>query len=218
MSEARTSRKEREKERKRTLILEAAERVFRRKGYQATTMDEVAEEAEFSKGTLYLYFHSKFALFAELSNETLGLVLSEFRAIAAKGLSGRESVRQMLQLWAKEMASNIRRFRLAISWVASEETPDFECPGACSHRDTMAQIVGTLAKAIERGQTDGTVQNSSDAMRLACQAWSGMVGALLFSSRVEQNGDRFPIAIEREPFMNSFVDLVIGGLSVEAPL
>ncbi len=210
-----SSRKEREKERKRAQILEAAEAVFRRKGYQATTMDEVAEEAEFSKGTLYLYFGSKFALFGELSNQMLNVVLTEFHSISLESLNGRAMVRRMLHCWAGKMASNIRRFRLAISWIASEESPDTACPGACTHRETMAEIIATLAAAIARGQGDGSIANEGEPAPLACQMWSGMVGALLFSSRVEQDGDRFPIAIEREHFMDNFVELLVGGLSVE---
>ncbi len=40
-------------------ILNAAHTLFARKGFTATTMDEVAEEAGMAKGTLYLYFSSK---------------------------------------------------------------------------------------------------------------------------------------------------------------
>lgn len=178
-------------------------------------MDEVAEEAEFSKGTLYLYFGSKFALFGELSNQMLMVVLAEFRAISQEPLHGRQMVRRMLRFWAGKMASNIRGFRLAISWIASDEKPDSECPGMCSHRDTMAEIIGTLAAAIARGQSDGTVANDGDSRPLACQLWSGMVGALLFSSRVEQDGEHFPIAIDRENFMDNFVELLIGGLAIK---
>ena len=54
-----TERKEREKLQRREDILNAAERVFFSKGHKNSTMDDVAEEAELSKGTLYLYFKSK---------------------------------------------------------------------------------------------------------------------------------------------------------------
>ena len=52
-------RKEREKQQRRTDILSAAEEVFFSKGFERATMDDVAEEAELSKGTLYLYFKNK---------------------------------------------------------------------------------------------------------------------------------------------------------------
>ena len=52
-------RKEREKEHRREEILAAAQAVFFEKGLQNSTMDEIAERAELSKGTLYLYYKSK---------------------------------------------------------------------------------------------------------------------------------------------------------------
>jgi len=52
-------RKEREKEQRRNMIIDAAERIFFKKGIENSTMEDVAAEAELSKGTLYLYFKSK---------------------------------------------------------------------------------------------------------------------------------------------------------------
>jgi len=52
-------RKEREKEQRRSDILDAAEKVFFRKGFGQATMDDIAAGAELSKGTIYLYFKSK---------------------------------------------------------------------------------------------------------------------------------------------------------------
>ncbi len=53
------SRRERERAKHRQEIIDAAVRVFARRGYALATLDEVAQEAEFSKGALYLYFASK---------------------------------------------------------------------------------------------------------------------------------------------------------------
>jgi AcrR family transcriptional regulator len=52
-------RKEREKEARRSLILDAAERVFQSKSIQQSTMDDIAREAELAKGTIYLYYRNK---------------------------------------------------------------------------------------------------------------------------------------------------------------
>jgi TetR/AcrR family transcriptional regulator len=52
-------RKEREKEQRREMILDAAEKVFFGKGFPASTVDDIAAQAEVSKGTIYLYFKSK---------------------------------------------------------------------------------------------------------------------------------------------------------------
>ena len=60
-------RKEREKERRRQQIIVAAKRVFSEKGFNKSTMEDIAKEAELSPGTLYLYFKNKEELYASLS-------------------------------------------------------------------------------------------------------------------------------------------------------
>ncbi|MBE0673842.1 MAG: helix-turn-helix transcriptional regulator, partial [Bacteroidales bacterium] len=57
-----TERKEKERLRRREDILDSAERVFTEKGIIATTIDDIAREAELGKGTLYNYFPSKEAI------------------------------------------------------------------------------------------------------------------------------------------------------------
>lgn len=55
-SDASLSRRERERRTRRQAMLRAAERVFAEKGYAHATLEEIAERAEFGKGTLYNYF------------------------------------------------------------------------------------------------------------------------------------------------------------------
>ena len=64
-------RKEREKERRRQQIMVAAKRVFTKKGFTKSTMEDIASEAELSPGTLYLYFKNKDELYASLSLRVL---------------------------------------------------------------------------------------------------------------------------------------------------
>jgi len=59
-------RKKREKDQRIQSILSAAKKVFFSKGYQRTTMDEIAFEAEISKPTIYQYFRTKDELYSAL--------------------------------------------------------------------------------------------------------------------------------------------------------
>jgi len=56
-------RREREKNERRESILRAAIQVYDREGYHAITMEKIAEEAELSRATLYLYFKTKDEIF-----------------------------------------------------------------------------------------------------------------------------------------------------------
>ncbi|HBE79228.1 MAG TPA: hypothetical protein DDW65_15865 [Firmicutes bacterium] len=53
------TRREREQQMRRDAILEAAKELFRDKGFESTTVDEIAALAELGKGTIYSYFKSK---------------------------------------------------------------------------------------------------------------------------------------------------------------
>lgn len=53
------SRKERESELKKQIIADAAQSLFVRSSFENVTVEEIAREAEFGKGTIYQYFSSK---------------------------------------------------------------------------------------------------------------------------------------------------------------
>ena len=58
-------------------ILEAARKVFARKGFDSATVDEIAEAAGVAKGTLYLYFQSKRDIYLEALRRGLAALIEE---------------------------------------------------------------------------------------------------------------------------------------------
>ncbi len=92
-------RKERERVARRREILAAARKVFAAKGYERATLDEIAEQAEFAKGTLYNYFDSKETLFREIVRE----ILNEMKIIAEEAIAGGGTVREQFSRYAKCM-------------------------------------------------------------------------------------------------------------------
>jgi len=77
-------RKERERERRRQQIMVAAKRVFSAKGFNKTTMEDIAKDAELSPGTLYLYFKNKDELYASLSLRILQYLLIRMEHVNAE--------------------------------------------------------------------------------------------------------------------------------------
>jgi AcrR family transcriptional regulator len=67
-----TQRWNRRKEERAPEILDAALASFAEKGFAATRMDDIARRAGISKGTIYLYFESKEAVFKALAQRTIG--------------------------------------------------------------------------------------------------------------------------------------------------
>jgi TetR/AcrR family transcriptional regulator len=77
-------RKKREKDHRIQGILQAAKKVFFLKGYQRTTMDEIAYEAQISKPTIYQYFRTKDELYSALMLPFLEEFGSHFDLIEKK--------------------------------------------------------------------------------------------------------------------------------------
>ncbi len=84
-------RRQREKEQRFETILRAAETLFTEKGYHKTAINEIADLAEVSVGTVYFYFNGKEDLLAriteEIGMELRKLVGKKFEA-AKSGLTG----------------------------------------------------------------------------------------------------------------------------------
>lgn len=62
-------------------ILEALERLLPGKRFHEITLDEVAKEAQVGKGTIYLYFKDKDALFAEMVCYRMGILKKQFEQL-----------------------------------------------------------------------------------------------------------------------------------------
>ena len=95
------SRRERERLARRREMLHAARAVFAEKGYTDATLEEIAQRAEFGKGTLYNYFEGGkedilFAILDELHDELLELVQASFAPERRHSRSIRETIHDFL--------------------------------------------------------------------------------------------------------------------------
>jgi AcrR family transcriptional regulator len=85
-------RKEREKQRRREEILDAAEKVFFTRGIENSTMEDVAVKAELSKGTLYLYFKSKEDIHWAITHRGIKDLLTEMQNLVDPGKDAIENL------------------------------------------------------------------------------------------------------------------------------
>src|SRR6516162_355297 len=111
-------------------IVAAALACFARTGYYATTMADVAAQAGVSKGTPYLYFDSKQALFIALHEEwDCGLVDRVNTAIAALPEAGRRSPRRVLPAVAARLFTAVL-YGLMAQWHLAPGSFSWEAAAA----------------------------------------------------------------------------------------
>jgi AcrR family transcriptional regulator len=75
------TRKQREKEEMRQLILDAARTIFLEKGFDQASIRNIAEKIEYSPGTIYLYFKDKDEIFHALHEEGFSRFLQQMQPL-----------------------------------------------------------------------------------------------------------------------------------------
>jgi len=83
---------------RRASILDAARRVFARQGYSATTVDEIAEEGGFAKGTLYSYFKSKEEIYLTALTQDVQALLEETSRRVAQASSAHAKLSEFVTI------------------------------------------------------------------------------------------------------------------------
>jgi AcrR family transcriptional regulator len=79
--DGRVSRAQKLRESRRAAVLAVARRIFSQKGYHATSIHDLIEAADIARGTFYLYFESKRAIFDELLDDLVKTLQAQVKRI-----------------------------------------------------------------------------------------------------------------------------------------
>lgn len=206
-------RRERERAARREAILDAAQELTAEVGYQALRMDAVAEAAELSKGTLYLYFANKEALCAGVATRLIDLLLPLLEKNLAKTSSGLDAVRQVLQTYCEFTRDHPHHFRFALTWLSAGERLDDSSEAFRLYRDRVGSVLQHAVAAIERGQADGSVRSDIDPLPQALQLWSSMLGVILIDLNQESISQRIPVPVDLDQIVNLHIDAMARALA-----
>jgi AcrR family transcriptional regulator len=173
-------RKEREKERRRQQIMVAAKRVFSAHGFNKSTMEDIAREAELSPGTIYLYFRNKDELYASLSLRILQYLNIRLKHVVnRKGLEPEEYVEALKQamydVYEFDPLIVINMFQLQSSETVKNLSP--ELLGEII--DLSKSSLGIMADIFEKGIKKGVFVNHHP-QALADTLWGMFSGLILW--------------------------------------
>ena len=166
----------------RTAIIEAAARLFRRQGYAATGIHEIADLAGAPKGSLYHYFpHGKDEIGAAAVRYAGAKVADTLRELADHTASAADLVRRYGGLLKGWMAQSNFRDGCPITTTLLETAPQLEGPTAAGS-EAFAAWRGIIAAALVR---DGHA--AAEARRLSTLVIAALEGALILA-RVDGDG------------------------------
>lgn len=207
------NRRRKERERRRQTILEAAQRVFASRGLAAATMDQVAAEAELSKGTLYLYFPSKDELFMVLAAEVIERAHQAMADARDPSLCGLDEFRALCRAYVATAFEYPNTIRNAIIWMAGGDTVDTESEAFRGYRSRVEKNQKFLMDALERGRADGSIRAEVDPMMTVVHVWPSMMLATVIRLNVDELRRRFPAQVDPDALVPGLLELFVRGLA-----
>ena len=189
-------RKARERAGRENSILDAAEEVFFSRGFDQSTMDDVAKTAELSKGSLYNYFKNKNELCIGIVGRSLRLLIQYMEKPISEKSSGLDNI--------FNMAKAFHLFK--------QENPEYYCAlqsykqhsGGCGADskflnlsiDENCQINKLIVKSIKEGIADGSIKKSINPEKTATAIWGEFNGVIPGFDLKTNTSDAYEYALE----------------------
>jgi AcrR family transcriptional regulator len=189
------SRRKRKKRQTRQRLMEAALRLFREHGYDATTVERITEAADVAKSTFFNYFETKEAILP---------ALAEWR------------LQQLGEALAPEQGapvSPVARIKLALRLVASNPLSDpvlaqrlFTAAMHHKHVHPGHALSHLLAEQVRQAQAAGEIRANLDPLYLG-----GMIRALFFQQIMTWHCGHRPAPLPE--LLDTTVDLLLDGVA-----
>lgn len=158
---------------RRNHILDAAKRVFERKGYEPVTMQDIVKEAGISRGNLYQYFSNT----EEIMRAVIKKSDQSFFAYIHDLINGHEKIWDAIQAYQREVLEDVTgNFGMVmyeysvISWRNADRKQFFQKRGKIA----MENFLMLLKKGVEHGEFD-PIQPLETIVRFMVNVWDGLI-------------------------------------------
>jgi AcrR family transcriptional regulator len=153
---------DRQKLERRRQILDAAKQVFAEAGYHGASINAIVERAEIARGTFYLYFESKSAVFDSILDEAMSELRARIHRIDVDDPGGPPPQVQLRSQLMATVEYVVGDRPLATLLLKAGHTPDAE---AAQRLDQFFDDVrGFLIRALETGVEIGLVRQCNHAL------------------------------------------------------
>jgi TetR/AcrR family fatty acid metabolism transcriptional regulator len=187
---------------RRSDLLHAAVRVFSRKGFHATRVGDIAEEAGVAHGLLYHYFRSKDDVLETIFRRTWANLVADVHRIESADLTLREQLRRFARIYLGSWLATPELIRVLVREIARS-------PEVGNRVDEIREVFVGLHRMIAAAQERGEVRADVNA-QFASLAIYGAMEEILTGWVLEQ----LPADDEDvERAVATVVDVVIAGLA-----
>lgn len=180
---------ERQKSERRRQIIEAAKAVFADAGYHGASIHAIIERAQIARGTFYLYFESKAAVFDSILDEAMRELRGRIKRIDVETPNAVPPQQQLREQVIATLEYIVQDRALATLLMSAGHTPDAE---AAERLDQFfAEVRGLLERAMESGMEIGLLRKVDP--QLAAAAMLGMFRGVVEQLTTQRQGPLPPI-------------------------
>jgi len=187
-------------------IIDSAERLFFSKGYNNSTMDEIAKEAGFTKRTLYSYFTSKEEIYEKIKERGY-LILN---TLFLEGLDKEKNSSEILKI--KAMGYSFLKFERDYRGYFKSifESEGFMVECELLEKTTLEMLQNCIREGVKKGE----ITDKMDYVSISLILWSSLMGFVnTFSRKEKYIKDYFKKDIE-EVIENGF-DFILNSIKRE---
>ena len=175
-------RKEREKQQRKEEIIQAAEEVFFSKGFEQSTMDDIAAKAELSKGTLYLYFKSKEDLHMAVARRAILLLREITLKASEKPGSAVDKLQHMGWACVEFSRSHPDQMKAILALEGLEPFSTSYTTSDLQNLIYKESTVGTVIQVVEQGVAEKLIRSDIPALLVAHTLWMTVLSVIQFVS------------------------------------
>lgn len=177
---------ERAKLERRRQILKAAKGVFAEAGYHGASINAIIERAQIARGTFYLYFESKSAVFDSILDQALADLRARIKRIEVEDAKAPAPQVQLREQVVATLQYIVSDRPLAMLLLSAGHTPDAE---ASERLDQFyAEVRDLLRRALETGMEIGLLRPCEP--ELSAAAMLGLIRGVI--ELVVRKGDAAP--------------------------
>ncbi len=207
------ARREKEKLQRRIDILNAAEELFDEKGFESTTIQEIARKTELSKGTIYLYFKSKDELLLGVCVKGIAGFREELEATARRKRGLENKIKAVYLAYIEFFLKVPHVFRVLHDTFTERLRSNLSQDAIHLINWTIVDALRFGSEFVQQGIDSGLFRKDVDPYAFAVLAWQ-LASGLIDLAVLSEPGVIDPDSLEH--MLSKSIDLLVDGLKAGA--
>lgn len=161
-------------------ILSAAKELFETKGVQSTTMDDIAELADYSKSTIYVYFKSKEDIYNSIVRDYMDILTGELELCIDAGGDFEESYYRLCDC----LVSFEEKYpKYYASLMGEEKMTNSRKKGSPGNSDIGNELNELIKRLLEKGMNYNVLRADIELQPTVLYVWSAISGIIQVADR-----------------------------------